>query len=78
MPFTRAGLSLEKARSEGKRDPHYSRRILGAGAEPACLCQAHTGCLLAQSSELQVFCALQSLQRSASNVSVTIKRIKRI
>lgn len=68
---------LGKARSEGKRDPSFLGRAL-AGPEPAQLCRAQPGCLSALSPELQVPSAKQSLQRSASNVSVTIKRIKRI
>lgn len=68
---------LGKARSEGKRDPSFLGRVL-ASPEPAQLWQAQLGCLSAQSPELQVPSAQQSLQRSAPNVSVTIKRIKRI
>lgn len=33
-----SSFKLEKARSEGKRDPHYSGRIPEAGSEPAGLC----------------------------------------
>lgn len=47
----------------------------GHGAmQAAPLCQSTPG----SRSEPQVFCTVQSLHRSITNVSVTIKRLKRI